>query len=408
VTWKRFNHHNRSIALHTITQSSFLCYSFSLHILSYFSAALALIGTGVYAATTLAALRLSRRPKPPGDHTPPVTVLKPLKGIEADSYQCFRSHFELAYPEFELIFGVSEPDDPAVELVERLRREFPQVQARLVVCPEALGPNRKVSNLVQMVKQARYVHLVVNDADMRVRPEYLGEVMAPFADAKVGMVTCLYRARAGRTLWSKLEALGVSGEFMGGVMLARMLEGRVRFGLGATLACTREALQKIGGFESLLEMLADDYELGVRIGNAGYEVELANHVVETHVPEYDLSRFWQHQLRWGRTVRDARPGGYLGLVFTFAFFWAVVTLLLAQGAWWSWVVLAAALGMRLISAMVCGGIVLGDASVFSDFWLLPLRDLLAPFIWMQTLLGHTIVWRGERFLLEKGKIRPLS
>ena len=215
-----------------------------------------------------------------GEHEhPPVSILKPLKGEDPEIYESFRSHCLQDYPQYEIIFGVSDANDPAVHVVERVRQEFPQRAIQLQVCSEILGANTKVSNLEQMARAARYEHLIVSDSDIRVEPNYLRKVMAPLSDPKVGMVTCPYRGIAAPTLGSKLESLGISTDFCAGVLVARLIEGGVRFALGSTMAFRRRELAAIGGFESLVEYLADDYELGKRIAASGLEVRLSEVVV---------------------------------------------------------------------------------------------------------------------------------
>src|SRR5713101_7592651 len=257
----------------------------------------------------------------PTQFVPPVSILKPLKGTDPEMYESFRSQCLQDYPEYEIIFGVSDPRDPAAELVERLKKEFPQRSIRLMVCPMNLGTNTKVSNLAQMLAVARYEYLIVNDSDIRVEPDYLRRVVAPLADPKVGMVTCLYRSVAGPTLGSRLESIGISTDFSAGVLAARQLERGIRFGLGSTLAFRRRDLEAIGGFEALADYLADDYELGRRIAEHNLKVALSESVVETYLPPYNLSGFFSHQLRWARTIRTSRPGGYAGLLFTFTLPW---------------------------------------------------------------------------------------
>ncbi len=258
---------------------------------------------------------------------PPVSILKPLKGTDPDIYESFRSHCLQDYPEYEIIFGVSDPDDPAVASVQQLQREFPERSIRLVVCPNKLGANVKVSNLEQMLSAARYQHLLVNDSDIRVEPDYLRRIMAPLTDERVGMVTCLYRGVPAATLGSRLESLGISTDFCAGVLVARQLEGGLRFGLGSTLAFRRADLERIGGFKSIVDFLADDYELGRRIAGLGLQVVLSDVVVETHLPAYDLRGFLSHQLRWARGVRDSRAGGYIGLVSTYGLMWGLFALI---------------------------------------------------------------------------------
>src|SRR6185312_12474483 len=246
------------------------------------AALLALCGIGFYALCLWSArafLRDSKKKLP--DYMPPVSILKPLRGVDPQMYESFRSHCVQDYPEYEIIFGVSEADDPAVEAVQQLMREFPQCKIRLHVCPEVLGNNRKTSNLVQMLAFARYDHILINDSDIFVTPDYLRRVMGPFERQKVGMVTCPYRGIAANTIGSKLESLGIGTDFIAGVLAARQIEGGIHFALGSTLAMSRTALEAIGGLRPLVDYLADDFELGYRIAQAGYEVVLTDVVVET-------------------------------------------------------------------------------------------------------------------------------
>jgi ceramide glucosyltransferase len=228
--------------------------------------------------------------------------------------------------------------------------------------------------------------------------------MQEFAKPNVGVVTTLYRALDGRTLWSKLEALGVDTDFMGGGLVAREIEGGVRFALGATMATTKSVLAKIGGLESLVDVLADDYELGARAAAAGYHVELGSPVVETAVADYTWVDFWHHQLRWSRTNKSLRPGGYFGLIITFGLAWAMLAALAAPRAWWTWAVLILALLARAAAAALIGIKILKDPEVGRDFWLIPLRDCVALAVWIASYLGNTVVWRGERFRLRNGKL----
>lgn len=362
-----------------------------------------------YSALALWSARAFRRSAAPsaGEFAPAVSILKPLKGLDPDAYKNLRSHCVQEYPEYELLFGVNDASDPAAELVRRLMAEFPQRPIRLLVCTNVLGANRKVSNLAEMAQQASFTHLVVNDGDIAVPPDYLRRVMAPFANERTGVVTCVYRGVAGKTLGSKLEALGISTDFIPGVLTARQLEG-VRFALGSTMAVRREALAAIGGFEALVDYLADDYELGARVASAGYDVVLSDSVVESHLPDYRFGEFIAHQLRWGRTVRDSRPWGYRLMFLTFALPWAVLTVVAARGAPWSWGLLAAALIMRYAVAYAVGARLLGDPLIARAWWLLPLRDLLAPVLWFASLFGRNITWRGERFIITDRKLQRVE
>jgi ceramide glucosyltransferase len=343
----------------------------------------------------------------PAHLLPPVSILKPLKGTDPEIYESFRSHCLQDYPLYEIIFGVHDANDLAVESVLRLQREFPGRGIQLVICPQILGANVKVSNLIQMLAVARYAHLVLNDSDIRVEPDYLRRVLAPLSDPQVGLVTCLYRGVAAGTVGSRLEALGISTDFCAGVLAARLLEG-LHFGLGSTLAFRRADLEKIGGFASFVDHLADDYELGKRISDLGLAVTLSELVVETFLPAYSFREFVAHQLRWARGVRDSRLSGYLGLVFTFGFAWALLALTVSWGARWAWEVLAVTLLLRFAVALGVGRVALRDLQVSKYLWLLPLRDLVAIVVWMASLFGHTVSWRGARFQLKNGKLIRLS
>ena len=335
---------------------------------------------------------------------PPVSILKPLKGVDPEIYQSFRSHCLQDYPEYEIIFGVSDPNDPAVVSVKQLQAEFPDRRIHLVHCPKILGSSVKVSNLAQMLAHARYDHLIVNDSDIRVEAGYLRGVVAPLADSRVGLVTCLYRGVAAATLGSRLEQLGISTDFCPGVLVARQVESGIRFGLGSTLVFRRVELERIGGFLSFVDYLADDYELGKRIAGLGLAVELSDVVVETYLPAYTMREFFSHQLRWARGVRDARADGYLGLLFTFGMMWGLLAVIASRGAMSAWVALGITLALRFAVAMVVAGSVLEDRKGLKVFWLLPLRDLAAVAIWVASLSGHTVMWRGDRFRLKAGKL----
>lgn len=317
-------------------------------------------------------------------------------------YEAFRSHClqEYAAP-YEVIFGVNDAQDEAIPLVERLQKEFPQQAISLVVCGVVLGANRKVSNLVQMAKRAKFDHLLVNDSDITVPRDYLSRVMRWFAEPKVGMVTCLYRVKASAGVWSKLEALGVLLDFMPGALTARLLERGVHFGLGSTMAVGRAALGSFGGFAKLTEYLADDYELANHIVRAGYEVVVPDVVVETRMHDYSVREFWQHQIRWGRTVRSSRLGGYLGLAVTFGLLWSLVWAGASRGAPMA---IGAIVVVLLWRWMLLGVYATALGASAKDWWLMPVRDLITPLVWMGSIGGSKIVWRGETFRLRDGKL----
>jgi ceramide glucosyltransferase len=376
--------------------------------------ALAVAGMAYFLASMIAArlyLRSRRRLLP--TFTPGVTILKSLKGIDPGMLDAFRSHCRQRYTgNYELLFGVSSFDDPAVAAVNRLKAEFPHVDINLIECPERLGTNGKVSTLFQLAIHARYDYLLINDSDIIVSPKYLERVMACFAQqnasaakaAPVGLVTALYRGRAHGTLGSRLEALGIATDFTPGVLMSRMIEGGLKFGLGSTLAMRRDALDKAGGLLALVDDLADDHQMGVRIFNAGFSIALCSEVVETAIPAYGWRGFVDHQLRWARTVRDASPGGYIGLIFTHGFVWALLNLIASGLSPLSLWLFGLSFFLRLSQAMTVGSEVLADHQMLSSLWLLPFRDLIQMGIWLAGFAGNTIVWRGETFVLKDGKL----
>jgi ceramide glucosyltransferase len=360
-----------------------------------------------------------------GGFVPGVSILKPVKGVDPRMYAGLVSHCVQEYAgAYELVFGVSSLEDAAVAEIARLRVEWPAVKIQLVECPERLGANGKMSNLVQMLPHASFEHVIVNDSDIRVSPRYLERVMAPFAEGRpqekqipfgndrkkgkgeangeVGLVTVPYVGRAEGTVWSKLEALGIATDFMPGVLTARMLEGGIRFGLGSTLATTKAALAKAGGFEALVDQLADDYEMGARLSAVGYRVELVREVVETRVPAYTLRGFCEHQLRWARSTRDSRRWGYVGLGVTYVVPWALAAVVASGFSLWAISLLSIALLVRMSVALTVGVGILRDGQVLRDIVLLPVRDCFGLFFWAWSYAGDVVVWRGERFRLRRG------
>ena len=376
---------------------------------------LTVAGMAYFLASTIAArlyLRSRRAALPTS--APGVTILKSLKGLDPGMLDAFRSHCCQDYAgNFELLFGVSSLNDPAVPAVERLRAEFPHVDIGLIACPERLGTNGKVSTLFQLAIHARYDYLLINDSDITVSPRYVERVMDCFAkqkshpsqpSARVGMVTALYRGRAHGTFGSRLEALGIASDFMPSVLVSRMIEGSLKYGLGSTLAVRRDALDEAGGLLALVDQLADDHQMGVRLVKAGYSIALSPEVVETAIPAYNWRGFIDHQLRWARTVRDASPGGYTGLIFTHGLSWAMLNLIASGFSPLSLWLFAMSFFLRLTQAMTVGAEVLGDRQVLPSLWLLPFRDAVQMGIWITGFAGNTIIWRGEEFQLQSGKL----
>ena len=341
--------------------------------------------------------RLAKKaPRP--DAQPAISILKPIRGSDPGFPEAIRSHALQQYPEFEILFGIQDPADPARAHIERLIAEFPAVPIRLVIC-STQAPNGKVGTLSDLAREARHPILFVNDSDITVPPGYLADVAAPLADPNVGLVTCLYRAEAFD--WpSRFEALAVATEFAPSTMVAPLF-GVSEFGLGSTLAFRRADLDAIGGFEAIADYLADDYQLGRKIHSLGRHNVLSDVVVSTRIAAANWGAAWRHQLRWARTIRLSRPGGYFGLPVTFATLWVVAAA--AAGLWWTALALLAA---RFAMAIAAGWFVLRSADVLKYLLLVPIRDLWGAAVWFTALFGSTVEWRGLRLQLDRsGRIR---
>ena len=324
---------------------------------------------------------------------PPVSILKPLRGRGSGFYEAIRSHALIDYPPFEILFGVHQSDDPACEDVARLASEFPERAIRLVVCPRKL-PNGKVVVLADLSRAARYPVLVVNDGDIVVKRDYLRAVVPLLNVPQAGLSTCLYRAR-GATFPARWEALGIATDFAPSVLVARAI-GVAEFALGSTMALRATDLARIGGLEAVGDYLADDYQLGRRITELGYHIVLARAVVETGLSGETWGDVWRHQLRWARTIRVSRPGGYFGYVVTNATVWAAIAA--AAGAWQMAV---ACLAVRMLAGVVTGVAVLGDEDVQRRWVLMPFRDLWGFAVWLAGTVGSTVEWQGEKLVLDK-------
>jgi len=322
-----------------------------------------------------------------------ISILKPVYGADPGFYEAIRSHAVQKFELFEILFGIGNPDDPARGDIERLMREFPDVAIRLVVCP-TLAPNRKVGVLIDLAREARYPVVLVNDSDISVPSGYLSEVTAPLAHPDVGLVTCLYRAETHD--WpSRFEALAIATEFAPSILVAPLF-GVSEFGLGSTLAFRKTDLDAIGGFAAIADYLADDYQLGRKLHLLGRRNILSHVVVSTRMSAGSWRGAWRHQLRWARTIRLSRGGGYAGLPITFATLWAVVAA--CAGLWWTALAL---LAIRMAMAITCGWFVLRSADVWKCCYAMPARDLWGFAVWVAGLFGDTVEWRDRRLRLTK-------
>ncbi|HTB20835.1 MAG TPA: bacteriohopanetetrol glucosamine biosynthesis glycosyltransferase HpnI, partial [Bryobacteraceae bacterium] len=356
------------------------------------------IAAGLYQLLAVIAL-LFRHPKSiiPNPHPPSVSILKPVYGKDAGFYQAIRTHALQKYPEFEILFGIRRPDDPARAEVERLIGEFPALPIRLVLCTTS-APNLKVGSLIDLAREARHALLIVNDSDISVPPGYIGNVTAPLSDAGVGLVTCLYRAEAHD--WpSRFEGLAIATDFAPSTLVARLF-GVSEFGLGSTLAFRRSDLDRIGGFQAIADYLADDYQLGHQLHALGLRNIISEVVVSTRMSSGSWLGAWRHQVRWARTIRLAGGAGYAGLPITYASLWVVIAALFGH-----WEIALALLGVRLGMAIASGWWLLESADVWKYCYAIPLRDLCGVAVWAAGLVGRTVVWRDQRLRLDaQGRI----
>ena len=335
----------------------------------------------------------------------PISVLKPLSGAEDQLEQNLRTFFLQQYENFEILFAVRHANDPAVAVVEKLRAEYPAVSVRLILTGEPPYPNAKVYSLDLMKSAARYELLVMSDSDIRATPDMLATLAAEFADPRVGVATCPYRAVPGRGLWSTLEALGMNTQFLGGILVARMIEG-MKFALGPTIAARKSVLDQLGGFDRLKDYLAEDFVMGKFADELGHRVLLSSYVIEHHIGGDDFAGNITHRLRWARSTRRSRPAGYAGELFTMPL---PLALLLWAWAPALWPVAAMAVLLRAASAWACAGWVLHDRLTARRWWLLPMQDAMAFLIWMAGFFGNHIVWRGRRYLLHPdGRFEPVA
>jgi ceramide glucosyltransferase len=361
-----------------------------------------------YALATLVAWRFFRRERlrVPSGYSPPVSVLKPVRGVDFGSYENFASFCRQDYPNYEILFAVNDDQDPAVPLIHRIIQEFPERQIRLLIGAENLGANRKVNKLARLAREARHDVLVLTDGDVRVGPRYLREVAAPLADQTTGGVTSFYRAIAENNLGAELEAVGASSDFFAGVLMAEWMEG-IRFALGASIATTKKWLEKMGGFEALAGTLADDYELGFRIANAGGKVLLSREMVWTMYPAQTVRSFWDHQVRWSRTVRLCRPLSYVGLLFTQGLPWILLAILIAP-PWIACAYVLAYLILRFAMAWTVGVWGVEDGVLRRKLWLVPLRDTIHFMIWLASFGSNHIRWGNVEYVIQQGQMVPIA
>jgi ceramide glucosyltransferase len=366
--------------------------------------AILLAGSLVYCLLIVVATRrfLSVRLPAPASK-PAISILKPLYGHDDGLEENLRSFFIQDYPEYEVLLGVHTIDDPAVPIAEKVIREFSgNIPARLIVTGESTIPNAKSFSLNRMVREARHDLLVMGDSDIRVTPRLLPHLAQEFQDERIGLVSCPYLSVPGNTLWSRLEAVGMNTELLGGVLVARMMEG-MRFALGCTLAVRRNVLEEMGGFNYLQEFLAEDFVIGHRAAELGHGVLFSSYVIEHRIGSQGMMRNLGHRLRWARSTRRSRPAGYWGQIFTYPLAWALLLWAIHPSAW---PVVLLTLAVRGAAAVATARFVLHDPVTQKQWWLLPLQDVLGFFIWIGGFIGDTIVWRDRKCtVLRDGRLQ---
>ena len=348
-----------------------------------------------------------RAPTVASDAWPPVSLLRPIHGLDREAYENYASFCRQDYPEFEMLCCVSDETDPAIPVLRRLIADFPHRRIRLLIGSQPLGVSDKVNKLCRMSKEARHDLLIICDSDVRVEPGFLRSIAAAFRDPAVGGATCLYRGLTHKSLAADLEALGNSTDFAAGVIVARQMSG-VDFMLGAVMATAKSCLAEIGGFEALVNHFGDDYEFGNRVARAGHRVELSPFPVSVVYPRETLRGAFRQQTRWYASIRCSRPWGHFGLIFSQALPWTILATVISPYAWISAVYAAAYLLLRVWMAWSVGANGMRDPLVRRKFWLLPLRDAFAFITWLASFLPSRISWRGQQFYVRNRRLVPVS
>ena len=349
--------------------------------------------------------RRQLRSIPDDAHLPPVSVLKPVHGLEAQLEKNIESFFHQNYPNYEILFAADEPDDPALTVVREVCARYPHIRSRVLVTG-APWPNPVVHSFHCLSQAAQHDILVTTDSDVEVSSNYLREIVPPMLDPKVGMLTCVYRGKNAAGFWSGLTAIGMSVEMTAGVLVANLLEG-MKFGLGPTTVVRKDSLASIGGYGALKDYIAYDFAIGNLIAEKGYRVVLSAHIIDHIVNQKSLQRMWQNQLRWAQSTRYSRPKGHFGSGLIFAMPYGLLGFFAAAllGSWkLGALFLGAAVLNRLAEAWLVGWTVVRDPKVLRAPWLYPLRDLIGFFVWFASYLNLRYTWRDSRFELKGTKI----
>jgi ceramide glucosyltransferase len=350
------------------------------------------------------------RPKEEGsrpEFTPPVSNLKPIRGIDPDAYENFASFCRQDYPDYELLFCVGDKDDPAVPILERLAQDFPERRIRVLFGSGSNAPNDKVAKLARLVSEARHEVVVISDSDVRARPDYLRTLVAPLSDPEIGAVTCLYVPIEETSLAESLQTIGMVSDFYPGILVARQLDG-VKFALGTSIATTRTRLAGFGGYRAIENRPGDDLLVGRLIAEQGYKVELLPYTIQTVADYQSMPDLLHKRMRWVVVMRHMRPWGHLGLLLTQGLPWSLAAIAVHPTAAVAVGYIGTYLGLRVLMSWIIGVTGLRDGALWKKLWLIPVWDAMAFCIWLVSFGRNSVRWRGGQYYIRDGVLVPVT
>lgn len=352
------------------------------------------------------ALRFFTRPQPKlNGFTPPVSILKPVRGLDPDAYENFASFCRQDYPQYEIVFCVGALDDPCMPAIERLKADFPHQNIRVLFGSGRVAANDKVAKLVRLANEAQFEYLVINDSDVRVKPDYLRRIVAPMEDPKVGAVTCFYVSTGEHSFIENLQTAGMLSDFYAGLLVARELDG-VKFALGPTIATTRTRLAGFGGYQAIENRPGDDLLVGRLIAEQGYQVELSPYAVDTVSDYQSMGELLHKRLRWLVVMRHMRPAGHLGLIFTQGLLWCVIAVLIHTTVLTAAIYFGIYFVLRVAMTWLIGGYGLKQEKLWQKIPIVFCWDAFALAMWSASFLRNTIRWRGGSYYIRGGELVP--
>jgi ceramide glucosyltransferase len=351
----------------------------------------------------------SQKSAPAKSYTPPVSNLKPIRGLDPDAYENFASFCRQDYPEYEIVFCVGDASEPALPVIQRLIRDFPECQIRVLIGSGRVATNDKVAKLARLSAEAKYETVVMSDSDVRVQPDYLRTIVGGMADPKVGAVTCFYAPVPSeeKSFVQRVQSVGMLSDFYAGILVARQLDG-VKFALGPTIATTRTRLAGFGGYAAIENRPADDLLVGRLIAEQGYEVQLLNYSIQTVSDFHSVRDLFLKRLRWTVVLRIMRPWGHLGLIFTLGLPWALAAIFVQPTPEIAFAYLSAYFAFRIAMMEVIGRWGLKQPGIYKKLWLLPVWDLLAACIWLVSFTRNSIRWRDGYYYIRNGELVPVD